>query len=332
MTNMRKKPIIGITMGDAAGIGPEIVIKALSVKKIYNWCIPLVIGDAQVINFYLKRYKLQRKINSIADCNGIKVEFGTINVLDKKNIDFGRLKIGKVQKMCGRAAVEYVKAGIKLALEKQMQGMVTAPLCKEAMVKAGFFFPGHTELLAEETSTKTYAMMFVGKNLKVILVTTHLSFSKVPEKINQKIVLEKIKLAYDVSQKLKIKQPRIVVCGLNPHAGEGGLFGKEEKNSIIPACKKAKQLGINVFGPYPADTVFYYAKKGKYDIVIAMYHDQGLIPVKLLDFSSCVNVTIGLPFVRTSPGHGTAFDIAGRNIADSSSLVESILVAARLAT
>ncbi len=328
---MCKKPIIGITMGDAAGIGPEIIIKALSIRKIYNWCVPFVIGDVQVIKFYLKRYKFQKRINSVTDCNEIKVKFGTINVLDKKNIDFGRLKIGEVQKMCGRAAVEYVRAGINLALEKQIQGIVTAPLCKEAMDKAGVFFPGHTELLAQETSTKVYAMMFLGKNLKVILVTTHLPFSEVPEKINQKIVLEKIKLAYDVSRRLKIKQPRIVVCGLNPHAGENGLFGKEEKEKIIPACKKAKQLGIKVFGPYPADTVFYYANKGKYDIVIAMYHDQGLIPVKLLDFSSCVNVTIGLPFVRTSPGHGTAFDIAGRNIADSSSLVESIHIAARLA-
>ncbi|MCK5534088.1 4-hydroxythreonine-4-phosphate dehydrogenase PdxA [bacterium] len=326
-----KRPIIGITMGDAAGIGPEIIIKALSTAKIYKYCFPIVIGDARVMEFYIKKYKVKKKINLIADCKALQFKPGVINIIDKQNIHLNRLKIGKIQKMCGRASVEYVKEGIKLALGKQIQGIVTAPLCKEAMHKAGFFFAGHTELFAQKTSSKTYAMMFVGKKLKVILVTTHLALKEVPLKINKKIVLDKIKLAYEILKKLKVKQPRLVVCGLNPHAGESGLFGKEEKDSIIPACQKARQLGIKVFGPYSADTVFYYANKGKFDIVIAMYHDQGLIPVKLLDFSFCVNVTLGLPFVRTSPGHGTAFDIAGKNIANPSGLVEAIYLAAKLA-
>lgn len=328
---MSKKPIIGITMGDAAGIGPEIIIKTLSQVKVYAYCSPVVLGDARLMKLQIKKYRFQKKINSITALKKAQFKFGIIDVLDIKNINLANLKIGKIQKMCGRAAVEYVKAGIDLALKKEICAITTAPLCKEAVHKTGFSFAGHTELFASETLSKRYAMMFIGKKLKVVLVTTHLALKEVPKKIDKESVFEKIKLAHEILKKLKISSPRLAICGLNPHAGEGGILGKEEKKEIIPACQKAKQLGIKIYGPYSADTVFYYAYMGKFDVVIAMYHDQGLIPVKLLNFSSCVNVTLGLPFIRTSPGHGTAFDIAGKNIADPSSMIEAVKIAAKLA-
>jgi 4-hydroxythreonine-4-phosphate dehydrogenase len=230
----------------------------------------------------------------------------------------------------GKACVSYIKKAVKFALSKQVDGIVTAPISKESLKMAGFKWPGHTEMLADLTNTKDYAMMLVGGPLRVILVTIHTALKNVPDLITRPRVLKTIRLAKKTCDMLNIKNPRIAVAGLNPHAGEAGIFGDEEIRKIIPAVKEAQKEGITVSGPYPPDTVFHKAYKGNVDIVVCMYHDQGLIPLKMLAFDKGVNVTIGLPFVRTSPDHGTAYDIAWKGIANPSSLLEAIKVAAML--
>jgi len=280
-----QRPIIAVTMGDPAGIGPEITAKAVRNPQVLKICRPLIIGDK----------------------------------------DLKRFKIGQVSAAAGRASIEYVEKAIELALAKMVDAIVTGPISKAAINKAGIKFPGHTELLAKRTKTKDYAMLFVSDKLWVILVTTHLPLAKVPRAITKKQVLKTIKLGHSV------RPGKIAVAGLNPHAGEAGLFGNEERRQIIPAIKAARKLGIKAQGPFSPDTVFKRAVAGEFDLVVAMYHDQGLIPVKLLSFGRSVNVTVGLPIIRTSVDHGTGFDIAGRGIADPGSLIEAIKVAVHFA-
>lgn len=246
-------------------------------------------------------------------------------IIGDRKEDLKRFKIGQVSKEAGRASIEYVEKAIKLALAKKVDAMVTGPISKEAIHLAGIKFPGHTELLAARTRTKNFAMMFISKKLWVILVTTHLPLAKVPRAITKKRVLEVIKLAY------RAKPGRIGVAGLNPHAGEGGLFGREEIKQIAPAVAAARKLGIKVDGPISPDIIFNRAAAGAYGIVVAMYHDQGLIPLKLLSFGRSVNVTVGLPIIRTSVDHGTAFDIAGQNRADPGSMIEAVKAAVHFA-
>jgi 4-hydroxythreonine-4-phosphate dehydrogenase len=230
----------------------------------------------------------------------------------------------------GRACVRYINKAVGLALSKQVDGIVTASISKEALKMAGFKWPGHTEMLAESTNTKDYAMMLIGGPLRVILVTIHTALRNVPDLITKQKIVKTIRLAKKACDMLKIKNPRIAVAGLNPHAGEAGIFGSEEIKKIIPAIKSVLKEGIPVSGPYPPDTVFHKAYKGEVDIIVCMYHDQGLIPLKMIAFDSGVNVTIGLPFVRTSPDHGTAYDIAWKGIANPSSMIEAIKLAAKL--
>ncbi|MBI5417588.1 4-hydroxythreonine-4-phosphate dehydrogenase PdxA, partial [Candidatus Poribacteria bacterium] len=246
--------------------------------------------------------------------------------------NISQFKIGEINKMCGAASVEYILKTYDLLKKKSVQAMVTCPISKEAMSKAGFLYPGHTELLSKLTKTKKYAMMLAGEKLKVVLVTTHMAINKVSIAITKEKVEEKIKLTSEFFEKfLSVKKPKIAVSGLNPHSGEAGMFGNEEIKKITPAIENMKKKGIDVSGPYPADALFYKAHHGIYDAVIVMYHDQGLIPLKMLYMDSGVNITLGLPIIRTSPDHGTAFDIASKGIASPNSLISAIELASNMA-
>jgi 4-hydroxythreonine-4-phosphate dehydrogenase len=326
------RPIIGITMGDAAGIGPEVIVKALIVKEIYNICRPLVIGDAKAIARAVKVTQASVKLRVVEDVNEAMFEFGVLDVLDLKNLDLPSIEVGTVNRDSGRAAVEFVEKAVKLALNQEIHAIATAPLNKEAINLAGYQYQGHTEILAHLTKTRNYAMMLVAGSLRVIHVTTHVSLREACDLIDKKRVLNTIVLAHETLTVMGIKNPRIAVSGLNPHAGESGLFGGEEQNHIAPAVQEAIVRGINVQGPLPPDTVFLKAAENAFDVVIAMYHDQGHIPVKLLGFDRGVNITLGLPIIRTSVDHGTAFDIAGTGVANPTSMMEAIKMAVDFAS
>jgi 4-hydroxythreonine-4-phosphate dehydrogenase len=335
------KPVIGITMGDAAGIGPEIIIKALSLKEIYDMCSPIVICDSRIMAQAAKVVEANLSINSVSSIAEAKFEYGCIDVFDLKNVDLKSLNRGRVDAMAGKAAVEFIEKAVSLALKRQIDAIVTAPINKEAINKAGYDYAGHTELLAHLTGTKDYAMMLVSDSLRVIHVTTHVSLKQACEMIKKERVLKTIRLAYKALREACVLEPRIAVAGLNPHGGEGGLFGTEEIDEIKPAIEEAKKEGINVSGPLPPDTVFVRAQGGAFDAVIAMYHDQGHIPIKLLglkwdekqatwDSVSGINVTIGLPIIRSSVDHGTAFGKAWKGTANPQSMVEAIKYVAQV--
>ena len=327
---MKEKPIIGITMGDAAGIGPEIIVKTLGGREIYRISSPLVIGEKRVIGRELTAQSSRLKINSITRIREAGFKFGTIDLVNLNNIRPERIKIGEVSSIAAKAAVEYIKEALSLAKKREIDAVVTAPLNKDGLHRAGFRFSGHTELFAHLTKTKTYAMMLVGGPLKVVLVTTHLPLSKVSDSLSKAKVYQTIRLTWDNMKYFGVKSPRIGVAGLNPHAGEEGLFGREEKRFIIPAVEEARRKGIKIAGPLPADTIFYRALKGEFDVIVAMYHDQGLIPLKMLAFDKGVNITLGLPIIRTSVDHGTAYGIAGKGKANPQSLMEALRLAVQL--
>jgi 4-hydroxythreonine-4-phosphate dehydrogenase len=326
------RPIVAVTMGDASGIGPEVIVKAFLNPEIQNTVRPIVVGDARIMKAALKFAKGQPvEVNAVKRVLEAKFQNGVIDVLDLQNLDPSKIKIGQICAPCGKAAIQYLEKAIKLAMDGDVDAIATAPINKEAMHKAGYKFHGHTEILAKRTRTKNYAMMFVSDPFWVMLVTTHLPLNKVSKAVTKKRVLQTIKLANEFLYSVRGKKPKIGVAGLNPHAGEGGIFGTEEKKAIKPAVEEAKRMGINVKGPISPDGIFYLANVGLFDIVIAMYHDQGLIPLKLLSFNRSVNVTVGLPIIRTSVDHGTGFDIAGKGWANPTSLIEAIKVAAHFA-
>jgi 4-hydroxythreonine-4-phosphate dehydrogenase len=326
------KPVIAVTMGDPAGIGPEICARALTSPEVKNIANCVVVGDRKSIRQGLKITKIDAiEINPIQKISEAKFLPGVIDIFDLNNVDINRMKLGSVSKAAGKAAVQYIEKAIDLAQERSVEAIVTAPINKEAINKAGYKFHGHTEILAARTHSKKYAMMFVSENFWVMLVTTHLPLREVSKNLNKDKVLKTIELAHATLSKLRGKKPRIGVAGLNPHAGEGGIFGDEEKKFITPAIEQARKAGINAEGPISPDAIFFLANSGLYDIVIAMYHDQGLIPLKLVSFGHSVNVTVGLPIIRTSVDHGTGFDIAGKGWANPSSLIEAIKVAAYFA-
>jgi len=324
----RKIKTIAITMGDPGGVGPEIIVKALFCAEIRDYCNPVVIGDANVLGEAVRLTGLPMKIRTLARISESRQETGTIEVLDMKSRS--SFKKNVPSKGAGTAFVKYIKKAVGLALSKEVDAIVTAPISKESLKMAGHPWPGHTELLAELTNTSRFAMMFVSDKLKVVLCTIHIPLKDVPKRINTKLVSETIKLAGTGTRMLGIDKPRIAVAGLNPHAGESGIMGKEEIKSIIPAVRKAQSAGLSVSGPYPPDVVFHKAYNGEFDIIVSMYHDQGLIPFKMIAFDTGVNVTVGLPVIRTSPDHGTAFDIAWKNMADPSSMLEAIKLASEL--
>jgi len=326
-----EKPIIAITMGDPSGIGPEVIAKALGEGRIYELCRPIVIGDAKIMAGAAKLAPKNLQVNSVEVIAQGGFRLGAIDVLDLKNIDIDSLQRGKEDRDSGRAAVEYVQRAIDLAIKGEVDGIATAPLNKEAMNLAGFSYPGHTEILAETTRSKNYAMMLLAGPLRVVHVTTHTSLRQACDRVKKERVATTIRLTDRAMKDLGIAKPRIAVAGLNPHAGEGGLFGTEEVDEIAPAVQECRSEGILAEGPFPPDTVFLRGKRGEFDAVVAMYHDQGHIPVKMLGFEEGVNVTIGLPIIRTSVDHGTAFDIAWKGVADPRSMVEAIRIAAEMA-
>ena len=299
-------------MGDAAGIGPEIILRALDSEEIKKLGARfLIIGDKRVIKDNSKRLNIPLS--------------GQTDILDLSNINY-KFTLGKINKRLGRAAVEYIEKGVELARKRKIDALVTAPINKQAMNLAGYNYPGHTQLLTELTGAEDVAMMFSSSFLNVTLVTTHLPLKEVSSLLTRQRIYRTIKLSREFFKKHFKKEVKVGVAGFNPHAGEKGLFGSEEKE-IEKAVEKAKREGIKVEGPLPADVLFHQAYLKKYEVVIAMYHDQGLIPFKMLAFDKGVNITLGLPIMRTSPDHGTAFDIAGKGVANPGSMIEAIKMA-----
>lgn len=329
---MKKKliqPVIGITMGDPAGIGPEIIIKTLNDPQLYTICHPLIIGDSNILKKALNLLSFKHKVHIIDDPEQGYFKFNTIDIIDVRMINMKKFIPSKISMETGTAMQEFIVKGIDFALNHKINGLVTCPITKTALKLAGSAFHGHTELLAHRTGTKEYAMMMTGKTLKVILVTIHIPLAKVPENLTVLGIMEKIRLTHvSLVTRFNIKEPRIAVAGLNPHSGEDSMFGREEEHIILPAVELSKKEGLNVYGPLPPDTVFYHATQGRYDAVVCMYHDQGLIPFKLIHFQDGVNTTLGLPIIRTSVDHGTAYDIAWKGIADPTSLIEAVKMAA----
>jgi len=335
-------PILGITMGDPAGIGPEISAKALADPLVREAARPIVIGDARVVAAAARLSHLDLTVHPVARVAEALWAPGAIEVLDLGNVHPETFAFGRVSAMCGRAAYEYIERGVTLALAEEIDAIVTGPINKEALAAAGVTHSGHTEILANLTGTRAYAMLLMGRELRVIHVTTHVALRRVPDLVTRERVLRTIRLGDEAMRRLGIAAPRLAVCGLNPHAGEGGLFGDEEQVAIQPAIADARAEGIDATGPHPADTLMSRAAGGEFDCVVAMYHDQGHTPVKTLGFRyddakkawtglSGVNVTVGLPILRVSVDHGTAFDRAGKGTANPESMVEAILVAAELA-
>ncbi|AOY75298.1 4-hydroxythreonine-4-phosphate dehydrogenase PdxA [Clostridium formicaceticum] len=323
----KHKAVIGITMGDPAGIGPEIILKSFKHNKVED-CNLVVIGNIDVMNKVKDIIRIEGiQLNKVNQVSEAKFQEGVLNVLHLDNIQIHELLPGKVQAMAGNAAFEYVVKAVELALNKEIDAIATAPLNKEAMKAAGHNFPGHTEILAHYSNTKNYAMLLYDEALKVIHVSTHISLRKAIDTLSQERIASVIDIAHETLKKLGYENPRIAVAGINPHAGEGGLFGDEEEQEIIPAINRKRSEGISVEGPISPDTIFLRAKQGEYDIVVAMYHDQGHIPLKLIGFHSGVNVTAGLPIIRTSVDHGTAFEIAWKGIANEESMLQSIELA-----
>jgi 4-phospho-D-threonate 3-dehydrogenase / 4-phospho-D-erythronate 3-dehydrogenase len=332
--------ILAITMGDPAGIGPEIAAKAFADATIYDRCHPLLIGNAIIMEKAIGIVNVELKINKITEVSQAKFKPGTMDVFDIGG-PIDQVRFGEVSSQAGDIAFRCVKTAIELAMEKKVDGTVTGPINKEALNKAGHHYSGHTEIYAHFTNTPKFAMLLADGNFRVIHVTTHVSLRKACDMITKDRVLDVIRLLNDGLKKIGLPNPRIGVAGLNPHSSDGGLFGSEEADEILPAVQEAKKMGIIVDGPVPADTLFALAKGGKFDGCVAMYHDQGHIPFKFLGFVwnekkqsmesvKGVNITLGLPIIRTSVDHGTAFQVAGKGIASPDALLDAIDYAIRL--
>jgi 4-hydroxythreonine-4-phosphate dehydrogenase len=325
----RLKPVLGLTMGDPAGIGPEICLRAMREPSVLRACSPVLFGDAGVLK------RLQKKF----DCRIVSItEFTKLEKVDQLlavdcgAIDPNKVRPGKISAACGKAGYIYIEKAIQMALEKRIDGIVTAPINKEALHLAGVKFPGHTEIFTALTNAKRSCMMLYSDKLTVSMVTTHIGFSQVPGRISARRILDVIELTAEAMRGLLRRAPKLAICGLNPHAGERGLFGnREEENFIEPAIGRACKNGISIEGPLAPDAAFTNGQRKRFDAIICLYHDQGHIPFKMLAFDTGVNVTLGLPIVRTSVDHGTAFDIAWQGKADPQSLFSAVEVATNLA-
>ena len=325
------RPIVGITMGDAAGVGPEIIMKSLALPEVYEICRPLVIGDAGRLRKAGGIVRSTLEVKTVRDPAEARYQRGTADCIDVAVVP-DDLPFGKLSAKAGDAAYRFVARAVELAMAGKIDAICTAPLNKEALHAGGHIFPGHTELLATLSNTSEVSMMLSTPKMRVIHVTTHIGLIDGIEKIEPGLVERTIRRGHDALVKAGMKRPRIGVCGINPHAGEHGLFGRgEEEKKVMPGVEAARARGIDVEGPLPADTLFFRASRGDFDLVVAMYHDQGHGPVKVLGIEAGVNITVGLPFVRTSVDHGTAFDIAGTGKADERSLVEALRQAVALA-
>ena len=336
-----KKPIIAITMGDPASIGPEIAVKALLDKKVTSICRPLIIGDVVVFTQIIDKLKMKASVHAVRSVNEAKFEQGSIDVFDLGNTDVNQLQFGQISAMAGHASFEAVKKAIELAMSEEVDATVTGPINKKSINEAGHHFAGHTEIYAHFTHTKKYAMLLVEENLKVIHVSTHVSLRQACDLVKKERILEVIDLLNNGLQQLGETNLKIGVAGLNPHAGDNGLFGTEDDLQIKPAVDEAQRKGFDVEGPVPPDTLFAKAATGAYGGVVAMYHDQGHIPFKLNGFKwdakkkqmetvKGVNITMGLPIIRTSVDHGTAFEIAGKGIASADAMILAIESAVQL--
>ncbi|MCB0474131.1 MAG: 4-hydroxythreonine-4-phosphate dehydrogenase PdxA [Flavobacteriaceae bacterium] len=343
MKNIKEpyKPIIGISMGDPASIGPEVTLKAVATEKIGQLCRPVVIGDAGVLQKVIQLTNLNLKINRVKDVSEAQFKKGTVDVFDMHNVDISKHEMGKVAAAYGHAAFENVVKVIELAMKNEIDATVTGPIHKESINLAGHKFSGHTEIYATYTHTNKYAMLLVEEDLRVIHVSTHVSLREACDLVKKDRILETIELIDEACRRLGIENPRIGVAGLNPHSSDGGLFGDEEAKEIMPAIKEAVKRGYTVEGPVPSDTLFPKAIGGVYDGCVAMYHDQGHIPFKVVGFNwdkgqqkmksvRGVNITLGLPIIRTSVDHGTAMEIAGKNIASEDAMVLAIEYAVKL--
>lgn len=329
---MEKPPIIAITMGDPAGIGPEIIAKALLREETWELCRPVVIGDLATMErivAILGTGQKARLVSAVWERAGV----GEIPIFQATKEPLRDVNFGKVDVKCGRAQVDFIKAAVELTLKKKARAIVTAPINKVGLRLAGVSFPGHTEMLAHLTGASSFAMMFAGEKLRVVPVTVHCSLKRAVETLTQDGIFQKGVLTHMALKRwFKMDKPKLAVCGLNPHASDGGLFGDEEERIIAPAVNRLKEEGIEAEGPMVPDSVFRMAAKGHYQAVLAMYHDQGLIPIKLLEMEKAVNLTLGLPIIRTSVDHGTAYDIAGKGVASEESLLQAIRLASQLAS
>lgn len=325
------RPILGITMGDPAGVGPEVVAKALANPALHRLCRPIVIGSLPVMQRTVRSLKLPLRVRRLGGHGEPLGGRGQLAVVDPLTRPLGRFAVGKVSAATGASSVAFIQKAVELARVGCIDAVVTGPINKQAIHLAGYRYPGHTEMLADLTGSSEVGMMIVGGPLKVMFTTTHVALGSLPELLSRQRVGKAIRLAQRALRDyFGIRKPRIGVAALNPHAGEGGLFGKEERRHILPASRAARARGIRASDPLPADTLFAKAARGDFDGVVAMYHDQGLIPLKLVAFGRCVNLTVGLPIIRTSVDHGTAFDIAGKRRADPGSLMEAVKLAAYL--
>lgn len=345
MEKNAERPVVAITMGDPAGIGPEITAKLLSKPFVYALCRPFLIGDYVSLSGALKQIGSDKHIHRVSHPKELPLQYGEENgiyLLDMGCLEKVSYRLGEINPHCGDAAFRYVERSIELAKEKSIAAVVTAPINKEAMNLAGHHFSGHTEIFAQYTGVKDYAMLLACGQMRVVHVSTHVSLREACDRVKKDRILQVIRLGQQACLDMGVKEPRIAVAGLNPHCGEGGLFGREELEEILPAVEEAQKEGIRVQGPIPADTVFGKQKSGMYDICVCMYHDQGHIPVKLAGFQwskdgspadmNGINMTLGLPVIRVSVDHGTAFDIAGQNKAFDVSLLEAVKYAAAMAS
>jgi 4-hydroxythreonine-4-phosphate dehydrogenase len=323
------KPIIAITLGDPAGIGPEIVVKSLSDPRIYETCRPLVIGDKNVILDTLAMCRLSAHVNVITQPEEGQYQLGVIDLIDLKNIDMTKLQIAKVQAMCGQAVFDYLEKAVALAMAKKVDAIATTPINKNALKAAGIKHIGHTEMLEALSQTEDPLTMFEVRGMRVFFLSRHVSLRQACDLVTKERVLNYLIRCTEALRRLGVTEGTMAVAGLNPHSGDDGLFGDEEILQVEPAIQEAKARGYDVTGPIAADSVFHQALQGQYSAVLSLYHDQGHIATKTVDFERTISITNGLPFLRTSVDHGTAFDIAGRGIASEVSMTEAILLAAK---
>ena len=328
---MNNKPYIGVPLGDPAGIGPEIVVKSISKESTNNYCNPVVIGDKKVIEKILEICNLDLIVNVIENVKDGTYNNKTINLIDLNNIDMNKLEYGKVSGMCGKAAFEYIAKSIQMAMDNELDAIATTPINKESFKAGKVPYIGHTEVLEDLTKTYNPLTMFQVHNLRVFFLSRHVSLRQACDLVTEEKMYEFIIRSQEALKQLGIENPKIAVAGLNPHCGEHGLFGDEEVREIVPAIKRAQEEGINVVGPIGADSVFFFGLQGNFDAVLSLYHDQGHIATKTVDFHKTISITNNMPFLRTSVDHGTAFDIAWKNIANEVSLEEAIRLAAEYA-
>ncbi len=323
------KPLVAIPIGDPAGVGPEITVKALALKEIFDAARCVVVGDKKIIENAVKITGTNLSVNVIDEPENGDYSEGVVNVIDLDNIDMDKFEFGKVQGMCGKAAYEYIEKSVQLANDRKVDAVATTPINKEALRAGGINFIGHTEIFGALTNTPDPLTMFEVRGLRVFFLTRHVSLRQACDMIKKDRIIDYVIRCTEALKRLGVTEGTMAIAGLNPHSGEHGLFGNEEVEEVMPAIEELKKMGYDVAGPIGADSVFHLALKGKFNSVLSLYHDQGHIATKTLDFERTIAITGGMPILRTSVDHGTAFDIAGKNIVSEVSMAEAILLAAK---